>query len=153
MPDYAHVNSGAFHVLLAEDNPGDVDLTREGLAENKVNVELHVATDGVQAMRFLRREGEFADAPRPDLVLLDLNMPRKDGREVLEEIRGDPDLTDLPVVILTSSEAERDVVVSYRLHANCYVVKPVDFMTFSVIIRAIESFWFGIVKLPPRPEP
>jgi two-component system, chemotaxis family, response regulator Rcp1 len=135
-------------ILLVEDNPGDVRLTREALTEAKVRNNLYVATDGVQAIAFLRREGEFAGAVRPDLILLDLNLPRKDGREVLEEIKADPALRQIPVVILTSSQAEQDIVRAYDLHANCYISKPVDLDQFITVVKSIEDFWFAIVKLP-----
>jgi chemotaxis family two-component system response regulator Rcp1 len=139
-------------ILLVEDNPGDVRLTREALNEAKMNNRLHVAGDGVQALRFLRREEEHAEAPRPDLILLDLNLPKKSGREVLEEVKADPDLRRIPVVVLTTSEAERDILRSYELHANAYVKKPVDFSSFIDVVRAIESFWFSVVLLPPTPD-
>jgi CheY-like chemotaxis protein len=136
-------------ILLVEDNPGDVRLTREALRESKVHNNLYIAKDGVEALAFLRREGaEFADAVRPDLILLDLNLPRKDGREVLEEIKADPSLRHIPVVVLTSSEAEQDIVRAYDLHANCYVSKPVDLDQFITVVQSIENFWFTIVKLP-----
>jgi chemotaxis family two-component system response regulator Rcp1 len=136
-------------ILLVEDNPGDVRLTKEALKEAKVGNNLHVAEDGVEAMRFLRRDGEFATVPRPDLILLDLNLPKKDGREVLEEIKADDTLKTIPVVVLTTSHAEEDVVRSYNLHANCYVTKPVDLDQFIRIVRSIEDFWLTIVRLPP----
>jgi len=138
-----------FIVLLVEDNPGDVDLTREVLREGKLHLDLHVAMDGVEAMEFLRRRGAHAQAPRPDLILLDLNLPRKDGREVLAEIKADPELRRIPVVVLSSSDAERDIVRSYDLHANCYVTKPVDLGQFITIVKTIEEFWMTIVRLPP----
>lgn len=137
-------------ILLVEDNPADVQLTIEALKDAKVQNHLSVAEDGVQAMEFLRREGKFADAPRPDLILLDLNMPRKNGREVLNEIKLDENLKTIPVVVLTTSEAEQDIIKSYRLNANCYVTKPVDFFQFMKVIKAIEDFWLCIVQLPPR---
>jgi CheY-like chemotaxis protein len=140
----------AIEILLVEDNPGDVELTREALDEAKVRNNLRVARDGVEALAFLRREGEHAGAERPDLILLDLNLPRKDGRAVLAEIKADPDLRHIPVVILTSSQAEQDIVRAYDLHANCYVTKPVDLDQFIHIVRSIEQFWFTVVKLPPR---
>jgi chemotaxis family two-component system response regulator Rcp1 len=136
-------------ILLVEDNPGDVRLTREALKEAKVRNNLHVTEDGVEAMRFLRREEEFANAPRPDLILLDLNLPKKDGREVLEEIKADDNLRRIPVVVLTTSHAEEDIVRSYNLHANCYVTKPVDLDQFIRIVKSIEDFWLTIVRLPP----
>ncbi|HWP28142.1 MAG TPA: response regulator [Chloroflexota bacterium] len=138
----------SIEILLVEDNPGDVRLTIEALREGKVRNNLSVATDGVEALEFLRRRGAFANAPRPDLILLDLNLPKKDGREVLAEIKADPDLKTIPVVILTTSKADEDVVRSYHLHANCYVTKPVDLDQFISVVRAIEDFWLTIVALP-----
>jgi CheY-like chemotaxis protein len=135
-------------VLLVEDDQGDVLMTREAFAHHKIRNELHVVTDGEQALRFLRREGEYADAPRPGLVLLDLNLPRRDGREVLAEIKADPDLRTIPVVVLTTSEAEEDILRSYSLHANAYVSKPVDFERFVEVIRRIDDFFVTVVKLP-----
>jgi CheY-like chemotaxis protein len=135
-------------ILMVEDNPGDIRLTLEALKENKMNNVIHVAKDGVQAMEFLRQEGEYADAPRPDLVLLDLNLPKKDGREVLAEVKADPALMRIPVVILTTSQAEEDILRSYNLHANCFVTKPVDLDQFIKVVRSIERFWLTIVKLP-----
>jgi CheY-like chemotaxis protein len=137
-------------ILLAEDNPGDVKLTRKALEQGKLVNNLHVVTDGVETMQYLRNEGEFADTPRPDLILLDLNMPRKDGRDVLEELKGDDDLKRIPVVVLTSSDAEEDVVKSYELHANAYLTKPVDFDGFLEVINTLEEFWLEVVKLPPE---
>lgn len=134
--------------LLAEDNPGDVRLTQEALRESKISNNLNVVKDGVEALAFLRKEGQYADAPTPDVVLLDLNLPKKDGREVLAEIKSDPQLKRIPVVIVTSSEAEKDILRTYDLHANCYVSKPVDLDQFIKVIQAIESFWLTIVKLP-----
>lgn len=134
--------------LLAEDNPGDVRLTREALRESKISNNLNVVPDGVEAMAFLRREGQYADAPRPDVILLDLNLPKKDGREVLAEVKADPNLRLIPVVIITSSEAEQDVLKTYELHANCYVTKPVDLEQFIKVIQSIETFWLTIVTLP-----
>lgn len=141
-------NNEPVEILLVEDNPGDARLAIEALKENKVRNILYHVKDGVEAMAFLRREGEYADAPVPDLVLLDLNMPRKDGREVLAEVKEDPTLRKLPIVILTTSAAERDLMKSYDLHANAYVVKPLDLDRFVEVVQAIESFWFTIVKLP-----
>lgn len=138
--------------LLVEDNPGDVRLTREALKESKLRNRLNIVGDGVEALAFLRREGKYASAPRPDLVLLDLNLPRKDGREVLAEIKADPALKRIPVVIITSSEAEQDVLASYDLHVNCYVSKPVDLEQFIKVVRSIETFWLTIVKLPSDRE-
>jgi two-component system, chemotaxis family, response regulator Rcp1 len=135
-------------VLLVEDSPGDVRLTREALKEGKVRNNLSVVSDGVEAMEFLRREGQYADAPRPDIVLLDLNMPRKDGREVLAEMKSDETLKRIPVVILTTSEAEQDILRTYDLHANCYLTKPVDLEQFISIVKSVEDFWLTIVQLP-----
>ncbi len=135
-------------ILLVEDNPADVDLTRESLDDAKILNSLHVTPNGLEALAFLRREGRYAEAPRPDLILLDLNLPQKDGREVLAEIKQDDDLKDIPVVILTSSEAETDVAKAYKLHANCYVTKPLDLEQFVTIMRAFENFWLKAVKLP-----
>jgi len=134
--------------LLAEDNPGDVRLTQEALRESKIRNNLNVVTDGMEAMAFLRRQGKYVNAPTPDVVLLDLNLPKKDGREVLAEIKSDPVLKRIPVVIITSSEAEKDILRTYDLHANCYVGKPVDLDQFIKVIQAIENFWLTIVKLP-----
>ena len=135
-------------ILLVEDNPGDVRLTQEALGEAKVRNNLAVARDGVEALSYLRREAPFEDAARPDMVLLDLNLPRKDGREVLAEIKADPELRRLPVVVLTTSSAEKDVLESYNLYANCYITKPVDLDQFVSIVSSIEDFWLTIVKLP-----
>ncbi len=140
----------AIHILLVEDNPGDVRLTLEALREAKVRNDVQVAADGVEAMEFLRRQGGHAEAPRPDLILLDLNLPRKDGREVLEEIKADEDLRRIPVIILTTSRAEEDILRSYDLHANCYITKPVNLDEFMDVVRGIEEFWLTIVKLPPE---
>ena len=145
--------SQPIEVLLVEDNPGDVRLTREALRDGKVQNNLSVVPDGVEALAFLRRQGKYAAAPRPDLILLDLNLPKKDGREVLEDIKADPALQRIPVVVLTSSEAERDIAQAYALHANCYITKPVDLDQFITVVRSIEDFWFTIVKLPPEPRP
>lgn len=135
-------------ILLVEDNPGDVDLAKEALLGSKVFNTLHVAVDGVQAMEFLRQQGRFAAVPRPDLVLLDLNLPKKDGREVLAEIKSDVELKRIPVVILTTSQDEADVLNSYNLHANCYITKPIDLSQFLKVVKSIEDFWLTIVKLP-----
>jgi CheY-like chemotaxis protein len=135
-------------ILLVEDNPGDVRLTIEGLNEGKVRNNLHVARDGVEALEFLRRENKYAAEVRPDLILLDLNLPRKDGREVLAEIKSDPKLHTIPVVVLTTSRAESDVLRSYELQANCYITKPVDLEQFITVVRSIEDFWLTIVTLP-----
>lgn len=137
-------------ILLVEDNPGDARLTREALAQSKVRNNLHHARDGEEAIAFLRRESPFGDAPQPDLILLDLNLPKRDGREVLEEVKSDPRLMHIPVVILTSSQAEEDILRSYRLHANCFITKPVDFEQLTRVVQGIEQFWFTLVKLPPE---
>ena len=137
-------------ILLVEDNPGDVRLTKEALKDAKVLNEIYVARDGVEAMQFMHREGSFANVPVPDLVLLDLNLPRKDGREVLAEIKKDPKLKHIPVVVLTTSKADEDIVKTYNLHANAYITKPVDLNRFVEIMHALEEFWFTIVKLPPK---
>jgi CheY-like chemotaxis protein len=137
-------------ILLVEDNPGDARLTREALATSKVRNNLHHARDGEEAMAFLRREGSFGRAPTPDLVLLDLNLPRRDGREVLEDIKSDAALKHIPVVILTSSQAEEDILRSYRLHANCFITKPVDLEQLTKVVQGIEQFWFTLVRLPPE---
>jgi len=145
----SHTMGKPVEILLVEDNPGDIRLTREALKENKVCNNLHVVTDGVDAMAFLRREGAFAHTPRPDLVLLDLNLPKKDGRQVLSEIKGDENLRRIPVVILTTSQAEDDISKAYDLYANCYVTKPLDLEQFMAVVKSIEDFWVTIVKLPP----
>ena len=136
-------------ILLVEDNPGDVRLTKEALKEGKVYNNLHWAKDGVEALEFLRRQGKYANAPRPDIILLDLNLPKKDGREVLVEIKGDNELALIPVVVLTTSKAEEDVLKSYELHANCYVTKPVDLDQFIRVVKSIDGFWLTVVTLPP----
>jgi CheY-like chemotaxis protein len=135
-------------ILLVEDNPGDVRLTKEALKEAKIRNVLHVVADGVEAMDFLRKTGGYSDVPLPDLIMLDLNLPRKDGREVLAEIKGDTGLRRIPVVVLTTSSAEEDILKAYDLHANCFITKPVDFIQFARVIKSIEDFWFTIVKLP-----
>jgi two-component system, chemotaxis family, response regulator Rcp1 len=142
-------NTEPIEILLVEDNPGDARLAFEALKESKVHNNLNHVVDGVEAMQFLRREGEYADAAPPDLILLDLNLPRKDGREVLEEVKADPEFKLIPVVVLTTSAAERDLLKSYDLHANAYVVKPIDLNQFIDVVQSIEIFWFSIVKLPP----
>ncbi|MGE5538638.1 MAG: response regulator [Gemmatimonas sp.] len=136
-------------ILLVEDNPGDARLTQEALRESKMLNNLHHVRDGVEAMEFLRREGRHQDAPTPDIILLDLNLPRKDGREVLAELKAMPRLKNIPVVVLTTSDAEQDILMSYNLHANCYITKPVDLDKFIEIVHGIENFWLSIVKLPP----
>jgi CheY-like chemotaxis protein len=138
------------NVLLVEDDPGDVLITKEAFAENKVRNQLSVVNDGVNALQFLRREGGYADAPRPDLILLDLNLPRMDGHEVLAKIKSDSDLQRIPVVVLTTSDAEEDVLRSYDLHANAYVTKPVDFERFLRVVRQIDDFFVTVVKLPSQ---
>jgi len=140
----------AIEILLVEDNPGDVRLTQEALKENKIRNNLHVAKDGVEAMHFLRKINGFKDAPRPDLILLDLNLPKKDGREVLAEIKTDEKLRAIPVVILTTSDAEDDVAKAYQMYANCYVRKPIDLNRFIDVVKVIENFWLSIVELPPN---
>ena len=135
-------------ILLVEDNPADVRLTKEALKEGKVYSNLHWAKDGVEALEFLRRGGKFADAPRPDIILLDLNLQKKDGREVLHEIKNDDKMKRIPVVILTTSKAEEDVLKSYNLHANCYVTKPVDLEQFIRVVKSIDMFWLTVVTLP-----
>ena len=137
-------------VLLVEDDPGDVMMTREAFQDYKLHNELHVVSDGAEAMAFLRQEGEYAGRPRPDLVLLDLNLPRMDGRQVLEAIKSDPELASIPVVVLTTSENEDDVLHSYSLHANAYVTKPVDFQRFIEVVRQIDDFFVTVVRLPRR---
>jgi CheY-like chemotaxis protein len=141
-------NSAAIEVLLVEDSPGDVRLTREAFRDAKVHINLHVVVDGADAMAYLKREHQYADALRPDLILLDLNLPKKDGREVLAEIKESPTLRTIPVVILTTSASEADVLRSYRLHANSYITKPVDLDGFLKVVRGIDSFWLSVVKLP-----
>ncbi|MBL0313125.1 MAG: response regulator [Holophagaceae bacterium] len=135
-------------ILLIEDNPGDVRLTQEALKEGKVRNVLSVVQDGVEAIAFLKRQGSYARARRPDLIVLDLNLPRKDGREVLAEIKEDQDLRRIPVVILTTSSAEQDIVRTYNLHANCYIIKPLDMDQFINVVKSIEDFWLTVVKLP-----
>mgnify|MGYP003487501417 FL=1 len=143
------INSRTIEVLLVEDNPGDVNLTRLALADRAINVNLSVVPDGVEAMNFLHRQGEYQQAVHPDLILLDWNLPRKDGREVLVEIKTNERLQRIPIVVLTTSQAEEDIRKAYDLHANCYITKPVDFQKFVQIIQSIEYFWFTIVQLPP----
>ena len=135
-------------ILLVEDSSTDVMLTEEALEQAKMRNNLHVVKDGVEAMAFLRKQGQYADVPRPDLMLLDLNMPRKDGREVLTEVKTDDDLKYIPVVVLTTSQAQEDVLKAYGLHANCYITKPVDFEQFASVVQAIDQFWFTVVTLP-----
>lgn len=144
----AEASAQPIDVLLVEDNPGDVRLTREALKEGKVWNTLHVVEDGVAAMAFVRQEGQYVHAPRPDLILLDLNLPKKDGREVLALLKADEKLKRIPVVILTTSQAEEDILKAYNLNANCYITKPVDFDQFLKVVKAVEEFWLTIVKLP-----
>jgi two-component system, chemotaxis family, response regulator Rcp1 len=144
------LNQRSIEILLVEDNPGDVRLTEEALKEGKVINRLSVVPDGVEALAYLRKTGEYASAATPDLVLLDLNLPKKDGREVLAEVKQDPELRKIPVVVLTTSRDEQDILKSYDLHANCYITKPVDFEQFIRVVRAIEDFWLSVVKLPPN---
>jgi len=139
-------------ILLVEDEPGDAYLTMEALKAAKILNRVHLVEDGIDALAFLHREGAFCEAPRPDLIMLDLNLPRKDGRQVLAEIKNDPALATIPVVVLTTSSADEDILCSYSLHANCYVTKPVDLEQFMAVIRATQEFWLMIVKLPP-PSP
>ena len=146
--DSAGGRARPIEILMVEDSPTDAQLTVEALHAAKIVNRLNHVEDGVEAMQFLRQEGPYADAPRPDLILLDLNLPRKDGREVLAELKRDPDLKVIPVVILTTSRSEEDVLRSYQLHANCYITKPVDFTKFMEVVKAIESFWLTIVTLP-----
>ena len=139
-----------FEILLVEDNPGDARLAQEALKEGRMTSRLKVVVDGVEAMAYLRREGQYAGVPRPNLVLLDLNLPRKDGRQVLAELKADEDLRRIPVVVLTTSQAEQDILRSYDLHANCYITKPVDLDRFISVVRSIEEYWCSVVTLPPR---
>ncbi|MBI2950069.1 MAG: response regulator [Verrucomicrobia bacterium] len=143
-------NGRPIEILLVEDSAGDVRLTQESLKESKVRNNLTVVSDGVEAMAYLKAQNGYADAPRPDLILLDLNLPKMDGRQVLSEIKADPELKRIPVVILTTSKAEEDILRTYNLHANCYVTKPVNLDQFMKVVRAIEDFWLTIVKLPPE---
>jgi len=141
---------GPIEILLIEDNSGDVRLTQEALKEGKILNKLHVVRDGVEAMAFLRQEGKYANAIRPDLIMLDLNLPKKDGKEVLAEIKSDSYLKVIPVIILTVSKLEEDIIKTYDLHANCYITKPIELDSFIAVVRAIEDFWLTIVKLPPH---
>ena len=142
------IKAKPIEILLVEDNPGDVRLTREALKEGKVLNNLQVTQDGIEALAYLRHEGKYANEVRPDIVLLDLNLPKKDGREVLAEIKADPNLRRIPVVILTTSKAEEDIIKTYDLHANCYITKPVDLDQFITVVKSVEDFWFTIVRLP-----
>lgn len=142
--------STPIEILLVEDNPGDADLIREGLAGFKVRNTLHVVDDGMEAMEFLRRQGKYGSAPRPGLILLDLNLPKKNGREVLAEVKTDKELRRIPIVILTTSKEEEDILKSYNLHANCYITKPIGLTQFIKVVQSIEDFWLTVVKLPPN---
>ena len=146
------MSSKALEILLVEDNPADVRLTQEAFRDGKIHNTLAVVKDGVEALEFLRKQGKYKGKPRPDIVLLDLNLPKKDGRQVLQEMKQDPALRTIPVVILTSSDAERDIAGAYELQANCYITKPVDLDQFITVVKSIEDFWFSIVKLPPEPR-
>jgi chemotaxis family two-component system response regulator Rcp1 len=148
MMDSTGIHAAPLNILLVEDSPGDVRLTREAFLDAKVHIKLYVAMDGAEAMEFLGRAGKYAEVPRPDLILLDLNLPKKDGREVLKEIKENPALATIPVVILTTSASEADVLKSYRLHANCYITKPVSLEGFLTVVKSIDSFWLSVVKLP-----
>lgn len=147
-----HDGLRAVEILLVEDSPSDADLTIETFSESKVLNNLHVVEDGIEAINFLRKQGKYVDVPRPDVILLDLNLPKKNGREVLEEIKMDADLKTIPVIVLTTSEAEEDILRSYNLHANCYLNKPVDLERFISVVRLIEDFWLAAVKLPPKQQ-
>jgi two-component system, chemotaxis family, response regulator Rcp1 len=144
------VEIGPLEILLVEDNPADVRLTREALNSDRLWNNLGVAKDGVEAMAYLRREGRFVGVTRPDLILLDLNLPKKDGREVLAEVKADASLRLIPVVVLTTSTEDEDIVKAYGLHCNCYITKPVDLRQFLKVVKSIEDFWFAVVKLPPK---
>lgn len=146
--EYAQIQPA--EILVIEDNPGDVRLMREALRESKIINQLHAVSDGQQALAFLRKQGSYAKATRPDLILLDLNLPGKDGREVLSEIKADPDLRRIPVVIVTSSKAEEDILRSYNHYANCYITKPLDLEKFVEVVKAIQDFWISIVTLPTK---
>ena len=148
MQEMMRANALPIEILLVEDSPGDVLLTREALRNAKIRLNLQVAVDGEEAMALLRHEGKYVGAPRPDLVLLDLNLPKKDGREVLQEIKADSKLAIIPVVILTTSASEADILRSYQLHANCFVTKPVDLEQFLIVVKSIDNFWLTVVKLP-----
>ena len=137
-------------ILIVEDNPGDARLIKEVINGNKIQCQLHLVKDGVEAMNFLNRKEEFTDSPRPDLIFLDLNLPKKDGREVLAEIKTDDNLKQIPVVVMTTSQAEEDILKAYSLHANCYVTKPLDLDQFVNVVKSIEDFWFSLVKLPTK---
>jgi len=144
------MNSKAVDLLLVEDNPGDIRLTQEAFKEGRIKVNLCVATDGIEALEFLRHKGKFSDAPRPDLILLDLNLPRKNGREVLSEIKNDPDLRRIPVVVMTTSKAPQDIQKAYNLNANCYISKPIELDDFLGVVQSIEDFWLTKATLPTK---
>jgi CheY-like chemotaxis protein len=144
------VNANPIEILLVEDNLGDIRLTIEAFKEGRLLNNISVVRDGVEALLYLRRQGNYGDAKRPDLILLDLNLPKKDGRAVLAEIKADDELKHIPVIILTTSDAEQDILRSYQLHANCYITKPVDMDQFMKVIKYVEGYWFSIVRLPPR---
>lgn len=150
MSPKAQTSPKPIDILLVEDDEGDILLTKKALSDGKIYNSLHVAKNGVEALAFLRREGEHADAPRPDMVLLDLNMPRMDGRETLANIKQDENLRSIPVVVLTTSDADQDILKSYDLQASCYITKPVDLPQFTKVVGAIKDFWFTVVKLPPH---
>ena len=150
MPIPEHASTNPIQILMVEDNPADARLVREVMRDSKMLNEIHWVADGVEAMAFLRRQGKYANAPRPNIVFLDLNMPRKDGREVLHEVKTDADLRRIPVVIMTSSQAEEDIARAYDQHANCYVRKPLDFQQFHRVVQTLENFWFATVELPTR---
>lgn len=140
--------TSALEVLMVEDSPGDVELTREAFKDAKIHINLHIAWDGAEGLGFLERTGKFANSPRPDLILLDLNLPKKDGRELLRELKASEILRSIPIVILTTSASEVDVLESYRLHANCYITKPVDLEGFLKVVKSIDGFWLSVVRLP-----
>lgn len=144
------MNANPIEILLVEDNLGDIRLTTEAFKEGRLLNNINVVRDGAEALLYLRRQGSYADSKRPDLILLDLNLPKKDGRTVLADIKADDDLKHIPVIILTTSEAEQDILRSYQLHANCYITKPVDMDQFMKVIKYVEGYWFSIVRLPPR---
>ncbi|AGB32948.1 response regulator receiver protein [Natrinema pellirubrum DSM 15624] len=153
MTETPHTQPEPARILLVEDNPGDVRLTKEAFKQGRIENDLYVVSDGTEALEFLSKHGEYADVPRPDLILLDLNLPGKDGEDVLEDLKADPKLQSIPVIVLTSSRAEEDIARSYELHANAYLTKPVDPDEFIETVRAFEKFWFSVVRLPPEVDP
>jgi two-component system, chemotaxis family, response regulator Rcp1 len=153
MTESKSATAALIEVLLVEDSPADVRLTREAFKDAKMHIGLHVVSDGVEAMAFLGREEDYANAPRPDLILLDLNLPKKSGREVLKEIKENPLLKTIPIVVLTTSSSEEDILRSYLLHANCYISKPVNLEGFLKVVKSIDNFWLTVVELPPEPRP